>query len=261
MLKEIILQDTVRLSQNGLSFSCAQRFPGGFVQNGLGRPLLAHAHLHDRFLDLAHQGLVLAPLCPAYLLLHYRDINHMEVVVVHVLPQRLGHGPVALVSVHDRRQNILLSAHDFDCGFVCFGVKLFCKVIAAVVVEVSGVYVKDQLTISKGILLDTTSGNHAISLHSSKHLSIPGRRGFEMDIERRPLQYNVLIDIGILLTLVVLLGVTDLGFGQPHISCVGTVNTVASRHRQKSSCFRCWVVERGRGFGGGTSCGKCNNPL
>ena len=56
-----------------------------------------------------------------------------------------------------------------------------------------------------------------------------------MDIERRPLQYNVLIDIGILLTLVVLLGVTDLGFGQPHISCVGTVNTVASCHRQFTS--------------------------
>ena len=261
MLKEIILQDTVRLSQNGLSLSCAQRLPGGFVQNGLGCPLLAHAHLHDRFFDLAHQRLVLAPFRPAYLLLHYRDIDHMEVVVVHVLPQRLGHGPVALVGVHDRRQNILLSAHDFDCSFVCFGVKLFCKVIAAVVVEVSRVYVKDQLTISKGVLLDTTSGNHAISLHLSKHLPIPGRRGFEMDIERRPLQYNVLIDIGILLTLVVLLGVADLGFGQPHISCVGTVNTVASRHRQKSSCFRCLVVERGRGFGGGTSCGKCNNPL
>ena len=32
-------------------------------------------------------------------------------------------------------------------------------------------------------------------------------------------------------------------------------------HRQKSSCFRCWVVERRRGFCGGTSCRKCNNPL
>ena len=62
-------------------------------------------------------------------------------------------------------------------------------------------------------------------------------------------------------TLIVLLGVADLGFGQPHISCVDTVNTVASRHRQKSSCFRCWVVDRGRKFRGGTSCGKCNNPL
>lgn len=135
----------------------------------------------------------------------------MEVVVVHVLPQRLGHGPVALVSVHDRRQNILLSAHDFDCGFIGFGVKLFCEVIPAVIVEVSGVYIKDQLTVSKGILLDATGGDHAVGLHLSKHLPIPGRRGFEMDIERRPLQYNVLIDIGILLTLVVLLGVTDLG--------------------------------------------------
>lgn len=55
-----------------------------------------------------------------------------------------------------------------------------------------------------------TSDTHFATLVETKHLPIPGGRGFEMDIERRPLQYNVLIDIGILLTLVVLLGVADL---------------------------------------------------
>ena len=163
--------------------------------------------------------------------------------------------------MHDRRQNILLSTYDFDCGFVSVGVKLFCEVIAAVIVEVGGVHIKDQLTVSKCVRLNATGGDHTIGLHLGEHLLIPCRWGLEMDIERRPLWYNVLVDIGILLTLVVLLGVADLGFGQPHISCVGTVNTVASRHRQKSSCFRCLVVENGRGFGGVTSCGKCNNPL
>ena len=249
MLKEIILQDTVRLSQDRLALGGQKRFPGFLVDDGLRRPLLAHTHLHDCFLNLAHQGLILAPLCPAYLLLHHRDIDHMEVVVVHVLPQRLGHGPVALVGVHDRRQNILLSAHNFDCSFVRFGVKLLCEVITAMIVEVSGVYIKDQLAVSKGILFDATGGDHAVGLHLCEHLLIPSGWSFEMDIERRPLQYNVLINIGILLTLVVLLGVADLGCGQPHISCVGTVNTVASRHRQKSSCFRFWVVESGRGTG------------
>ena len=185
----------------------------------------------------------------------------MEMVVVHILPQRLGHGPVALVGVHDRRQNILLSTYDFDCGFVCVGVKLFCEVIAAVIVEVGGVHIKDQLTVSKCVRLNATVGDHTIGLHLGEHLLIPCGWGLEMDIERRPLWYNVLVDMGILLAFVVLLGVANFSSGQPHISCVGTVNAVASRHRQKSSHFRCLVVKNGRGFGEGTSCGKCNNPL
>lgn len=70
----------------------------------------------------------------------------MKVVVVHVLPQCIGHGAVALVGVHDRRKNVLLTADDFDCSFVGIGVKLFCKLIAAVVIEVRGVDVEDQLS-------------------------------------------------------------------------------------------------------------------
>ena len=33
----------------------------------------------------------------------------MKVIVVHVLLQRVGHGAVALVGVHDRRKDILLA--------------------------------------------------------------------------------------------------------------------------------------------------------
>ena len=84
--------------------------------------------------------------------------------MVHVLPQRLGHGPVALVGMHDRRQNILLSAYDFDCGFVSVGVKLFCEVIAAMIVEVGGVDIKDQLTVSKCVRLNATGGDYTIGL-------------------------------------------------------------------------------------------------
>ena len=51
------------------------------------------------------------------------NVDHMKMIVVHVLPQRVGHGAVALVGVHDRRQNILLTAYDFYCGFVCIGIK------------------------------------------------------------------------------------------------------------------------------------------
>lgn len=71
----------------------------------------------------------------------------MKVIVVHVLPQCVGHGAVALVGVHDRRQDVLLTAYNFYYGFVCVGVELFCEVIAAVVVKVGGVYIEDQLAV------------------------------------------------------------------------------------------------------------------
>ena len=48
----------------------------------------------------------------------YKRQDHMEVVVVYILPQRLRHSPVALVSVHDRRQDVLFAAHDFDCSLI-----------------------------------------------------------------------------------------------------------------------------------------------
>mgnify|MGYP003213211519 CR=1 FL=1 len=148
----------------------------------------------------------------------------MKVIVVHVLPQRVGHGAVALVGVHNRRKDILLAADDFYCGFVSIGVKLFCEVIAAVIMKIGGVYVKDQLAVEKGILFQLL-----------KHLRISSCRFLEMDVKLRSLRYNILIDIGFLFPLVVLLRVADSGSGQPHISCVGTVNTVASCHRQFTS--------------------------
>ena len=70
----------------------------------------------------------------------------MKVVVVHVLSQCVRHGAVALIGVHDCRQNVLLTADNFDCGFVSISVKLFCELIAAVVEEVRGVDVEDQLS-------------------------------------------------------------------------------------------------------------------
>ena len=159
----------------------------------------------------------------------------MKVVVVHVLPQRVGHGAVALVGVHDRRENVLLAAYNFYCGFVCVGVELFCEVIAAVIMRIGGVYVKDQLAVEKGVLFQSTGGDHAVLFQLLKHLGIASSRFLEMDVELCPLRYNILIGIGFLFPFVVLLRVADSGSGQPHISCVGTMDTVASCHRQFTS--------------------------
>ena len=109
-------------------------------------------------------------------------VDNMKVIVVHVLPQRVGHGAVALVGVHDCRQDVLLAAHNFDCSFVGIGVKLFCKVIAAVVEEVRGINVEDQLSEFLSIRFQTAGGNHAVGAHLFKQLLIPGGWCFEMDV-------------------------------------------------------------------------------
>lgn len=103
------------------------------------------------------------------------------------------------------------------------------------IVKVGGVYVKNQFAVEKSVLLQSAGGDHAVLFQLLKHLGITSRRFLEMDVELCPLRYNILIDIGFLFPFIVLLRVADSGSGQPHISCAGTVNTVASCHRQFTS--------------------------
>ena len=142
IVEEIVLQDTVRCSQDFLALGGQKRI-ALLIQNYLGFPLFAPADLHDRFLDCTHKGLILAPLRPENLFLHHRDIHHMKVVVVYILPQSFRHSPVALISVHDSREDVLLTAHNLHGCFVCVGVELLGIFVAAVIVEVSGVHIKN----------------------------------------------------------------------------------------------------------------------
>ena len=159
----------------------------------------------------------------------------MKVVVVHVLPQCVGHGAVTLIGVHDCRKDVLLASDNFDCSFVRIHVELLCKVIAAVVEKVRGVDVKDQFSEFLGIGFQTAGGDHAARAHLLEHFSVTGGRSFEVDIERGAVRDNILIDIGSLFALVVRLRIGYLIVRHSHVSCAGTVNTVASCHRQFTS--------------------------
>ena len=66
-------------------------------------------------------------------------------VVIHILPQRLRHGPVPLIGVHHRGEDVLLAAHDFDGCPVGLLEEPPGEFIPAVVVEVGGVHIEDQL--------------------------------------------------------------------------------------------------------------------
>ena len=100
--EEIILQNAVGFFENGLALG-AQNRRTVLVQRGLGSPLLAHADLLDYLFDRAAKRLILAALRPQNLFFHDGEVDHMKMVVIHVLSQRVGHGAVALVGVHDRR--------------------------------------------------------------------------------------------------------------------------------------------------------------
>ena len=213
ILEEIVLQHAIRFFKDRLALCRFQRFAGGLIQNRLGGPLFAHADLHNRFFELAHQRLVLAALGPADLLLYHRHIDHMKVVVVYILPQRLRHSPVALVSVHDRRQDVLFAAHDFDCSLIGIVVKLFCEVISAVVEKVGGIYIEDQLAVAESVLLDTACGDGSTGFHLLELFQVASVRLLEVNVQMRAFRDYILVDIRFFFALVVLLRVFQFGCG------------------------------------------------
>ena len=129
----------------------------------------------------------------------------MEVVVIYILAQSFRHCPVAFVSVHDGRENILLTAHDLHGGFIGIGIKLFCKLIAAVVVEISGVHIENQLAIFDGIRFQPSGGDDLVLLHLLKHFYIIVSGRLEVNIQRSTFRHDVHIGITVFFTLIVFL--------------------------------------------------------
>jgi len=129
----------------------------------------------------------------------------MEVIVVHILAKSFGHCPVVLIGVHHSREDILLTAYDLHGGFIGISIKLFCKFIAAVVVEISGVHIKNQLAVFDGIRFQTSGGDHAILFHLLKHFHIIIGGSLEVNIQRSAFRHNVLIAVTVLFSLIVFL--------------------------------------------------------
>jgi hypothetical protein len=158
IIEEIVLQDAVRLLQHRLAVLLENRL-SRFIHQGLGCPLLAPADLHDSLLDCADQSLIFAAFRPEDLLFDHWHIDHMEVVVVDLTPQCFGHGTVDLISVHDGREDILLTAYDLDSGFISICVELLGELVASVVVEIGRVDIEDKLAVVGGIRLQAARGN------------------------------------------------------------------------------------------------------
>ena len=156
---------------------------------------------------------------------------------MHILSQRLGHGPVAFISVHDCRQDILFAAHNVDCALVGVMVKLFCEVITAVVVKISGIDIKNQLAEFFRTGFQATGGNYAVCHHLIEHGCVAVRWCFEVDIHALSFRHNILINIAFFFPFIVSLSVHYFIGCHSHISCAGTVNTIASCHRHFPPVF------------------------
>ena len=61
--------------------------------------------------------------------------------------------------MHDCREDILLTAYDLDSGFVGILIELLGEFVAAVVVKVGRVDIKDKFAVVGGIRLQAARGN------------------------------------------------------------------------------------------------------
>ena len=79
--------------------------------------------------------------------------------MVDLPAQCFGHGTVDLIGVHDSRENILLTAHDLNGCFVGILIELLGELIAAVIVKVGRVDIKDKFTVVDSIRLQAARGD------------------------------------------------------------------------------------------------------
>ena len=178
--------------------------------------------------------------------------------MVYILPQSFRHSPVALISVHDSGENILLTAHDLYGSFVCVGVELLGIFISAVNVKVSGVHIKNQFPVFHRISFQTTGGDDTIGNHLIEHSGIAVGGSLEVDIPVGLGGINILVGVAVLFPFVMLLHLRHIiKGGQVLVTGKGAVDSIVSGHKNQLLS----VVRQTAGGRGCTSCGKCNNPL
>ena len=111
--------------------------------------------------------------------------------------------------MHDCREDILFTANDLHGSFVGILVELFGELIAAVVVKVGRVDIKDKLTVVGGIRLQAARGDGSIGFQLGEQVGVAGGGLFEVDIPCSALGDNVGVPIAVLFALIVLLGVAN----------------------------------------------------
>ena len=106
--------------------------------------------------------------------------------------------------MHDSRENILLTAHDLNGCFVGILIELLGELIAAVVVKVGRVDIKDKLTVVGGIRLQAARGDGSIGFQLGEQVGVAGGWLFEVDVPCSALGDDVGVPVAVLFALVLL---------------------------------------------------------
>ena len=133
--------------------------------------------------------------------------------------------------MHDCREDILLTAHDLNGSFVGILIELLGELVAAVVVKVGRVDIKDKLAVVGGIRLQAARGDGSSGFQLGEQVGVAGGWLFEVDVPCSALGDNVGVPIAVLFALVVLLGVANGLVRNGEISDTGAVNTIISCQR------------------------------
>ena len=230
VIEKDILQHGIGVFQKGFSVKREERF-SLLVQHTGGAPFLAVADLVDLLLHRSPKGRVLATLAPKHILLHHRNVNHVEMVVIHVPAQLLGETAVALVGVHDGGDNKLLPAHDADGAAIGLREEFFGVVISAVLVEVPGVDVKDHLSEDLGVLAMAPVGDDLLIQQVVQNAFITSLRLLEMDVHKAPLRHDVRVGVGFVLAFIVAFPNSNAASPQGFFPDKGPVNAIVSCQR------------------------------
>ena len=133
--------------------------------------------------------------------------------------------------MHDGGEDILLTAHDLDSGFIGICIELLGELVAAVVVKVGRVDIKDKLAIMGGIRLQAARGNRTSGFQLGEQVSVAGGWLFEVDVPCSALGDNVGVPIAVLFAFVVLLGVANSLVRNGEIPDTGAVDAIVSCQR------------------------------
>ena len=133
--------------------------------------------------------------------------------------------------MHDSREDILFTAYDLHSSFVGIRIELLGELVAAVVVKVGRVDIKDKFTVVGSIRLQAVRGNGSNGFQLGEQVSVAGGRLFEVNVPCSALGDNIGVPIAVLFTLIVLLGVANGLIRNGEISDTGAVNAIVSCQR------------------------------
>ena len=124
--------------------------------------------------------------------------------------------------------------------FVGILIELLGELVAAVIVKIGRVDIKDKLAIMGGIRLQAARGNRTSGFQLGEQVSIAGGWLFEVDVPCSALGDNIGIPIAVLFPLIVLLGVATGLVRNGEISDACAVDAIVS-------CQRASLLSRFRG--------------